>query len=112
MLLVAIQIIMDFMFKDKITAKNLAEKYELSQRTIMRYLESIRNAGLNIEATRGRNGGFKLVNTLNFKKMFFTNEELANLIKSVTIASELNYLQKQESDNLINKIEIIKKHAK
>ncbi len=43
--------------RDKITASELAEKFEVSRRTIVRDIEDISKAGIPITASQGRNGG-------------------------------------------------------
>lgn len=46
----------------QMTAKNLAEKLEVSERTIYRDMEALSQAGIPVYADRGKNGGWSLLN--------------------------------------------------
>jgi predicted DNA-binding transcriptional regulator YafY len=111
-MLVMLQMLVDFMVKDKITARELAEEYELPTRTIMRYIEKMRDAGFPIDTIRGRNGYHTLTNVLYFNGIFFSNDELQDLTAIITIAKERNYLPKERAETLLKKIEIIRKKKK
>ena len=49
------------MQRDKIPAKELAERYEVSMRTIYRDVEILSMAGVPIYASKGRSGGISLL---------------------------------------------------
>ena len=46
--------------KPKITATELAQKLEISVRSVYRYLDELTISGIPINVERGRNGGFYL----------------------------------------------------
>jgi len=46
--------------RDKVTAPFLAEKFEVSRRTISRDIETLCMAGIPIVAEQGRNGGISI----------------------------------------------------
>ena len=52
--------------KGKATAPELAEKFEVSVRTIYRDLDAISAAGIPIYATQGKGGGISLEESLPF----------------------------------------------
>jgi len=47
--------------RGRVTARELAEELEVSERTVLRDLESLSGAGVPVVAHRGRNGGFELL---------------------------------------------------
>ncbi|MBR1925237.1 MAG: HTH domain-containing protein [Clostridia bacterium] len=63
----------------KTTAKTLAEKFEVSTKTIYRYLDEFSACGIPIITECGKNGGIRIENTFNLLNMFFSNEELEKL---------------------------------
>lgn len=60
--------------RKKTTSKEIAEKFEISRRTVYRYIDSLSYAGIPIVSLPGRNGGiyimenFKLDNIVNIPK--------------------------------------------
>lgn len=61
----------------KVTAPYLAEKFEVSRRTINRDIETICRAGIPIVTTQGGNGGISLMEGFYFDTTVFTQQELA-----------------------------------
>lgn len=55
-----IAIIMILLERDNVPTSELAEKLEVSRRTIFRDIDTLNLAGLPIVVTRGSNGGVKL----------------------------------------------------
>lgn len=47
--------------RDKITAPELAEKFEVSVRTILRDIDDIDRAGIPIITSQGKNGGISIM---------------------------------------------------
>ena len=47
--------------KDMMTAQELAERFEVSRRTISRDLEDLCKAGIPIQTSRGVNGGIRIM---------------------------------------------------
>lgn len=48
--------------RDRVSAKHLADRFEVSVRTIYRDIEAINMAGIPIVAYAGSNGGFGIMN--------------------------------------------------
>ena len=91
----------------KVTKSYLAEKFEISERTVIRYVESIAAAGVPIYSIRGKNGGYSVSNEYQFDKTFFTDFEMAHLKKllsseggdvSLAISDKLGYMSKRKRD--------------
>ena len=59
-----------------VTAPYLAEKFEVSRRTISRDLETICRAGIPIVTTQGVGGGIALMDGFSFDTTVFTQQEL------------------------------------
>lgn len=47
----------------RVTARELAERLDVSERTVLRDIEELSGAGVPVYATRGPNGGFQLLET-------------------------------------------------
>ncbi len=73
-------ILLTLLSHKKVTAKYLAEKYEMSERTVARYVDALGIAGVPIFATPGRGGGYELASEYQFDKTFFTEGELSRII--------------------------------
>ena len=59
----------------KIKAKELAEYFEVSTRSIFRYIEKLTTLGIPIATETGPNGRIFLYESLDVKKIGFSNEE-------------------------------------
>lgn len=57
--------------KGHATAPELAEKFEVSVRTIYRDVDAISSAGIPIYVTTGRNGGIRFLDDYVLDKSFF-----------------------------------------
>lgn len=64
----------------RITASYLAEKYEVSKKTIYRSIETLLEAGMPISCLQGKNGGYELIQTSKINSSFFTFKELCSFI--------------------------------
>lgn len=62
--------------KKSVTAPYLAEKFEVSRRTINRDIEDICKAGIPIITTQGANGGISIMDGFSLDTTIFTEQEL------------------------------------
>lgn len=62
-------------------AKELASKYEISIRTVYRYITALDTAGVPIMSFSGRNGGIEILNTFKLDMCYFTLQEKMTLIE-------------------------------
>lgn len=72
--------------KKSVTAPYLAEKFEVSRRTIQRDVEDICKAGIPIVTAQGVNGGISIMEGFSLDTTVFTEQELAAIftgLKSV-----------------------------
>jgi predicted DNA-binding transcriptional regulator YafY len=94
------------MTKDRLTTRYFSEKYEKSQRTIMRYTEKMKDAKIPLESLRGRNGGFFLKNCIRLNKIFFTENEIDDIVGSVSFC-----LPPKKAAVITDKLELLKKNG-
>lgn len=92
-----IGIIIILLQQDKITAPELAERFEVSRRTINRDIENICKAGIPVVTTQGYNGGISIADGYKIDKSFFTRDELQTILtglKGIDSVSQTPYLTK------------------
>ncbi len=65
--------------RDIVTGKYLAEKFEVTERTIQRDIESINMSGIPIVSLRGTNGGYKILDSYRLSKQTATSNDLESL---------------------------------
>ena len=86
--------------QDKVTAPYLAEKFEVSRRTINRDIEAICKAGIPIVTIQGVNGGIALAEGYKIDKTIFTTKELGAIVTGLkglsSIARTSKYTQLME----------------
>lgn len=69
----------------KRSASQLAEEFEISNRTVYRYIDSLCGAGIPIVSKQGRYGGFEMSNYFKIHDFFLTRGEkkyLLNLLSN------------------------------
>ncbi len=77
--------------RKKISAKYIADRYEISVRTVYRYIDELSLAGVPIYNERGRNGGYAISDTYKLPANFLTEEESERVISALSgLNSELN----------------------
>lgn len=69
------EIIYILLEKENVTAKELAEHFEVSQRTIYRDIENLSEVGIPIYMTKGRGGGIRLLPNFILNKTVLSQEE-------------------------------------
>lgn len=99
-----IKILNTLLTRRKITARELARKYEISLRTVYRYIEDLSVAGIPISVDRGRYGGVTLSDSYKLPAAYFTREEYAAAvgalhawISQTADANAVDALEKLES---------------
>ena len=80
----------------KVTAPYLAEKFEVSRRTINRDIEDICRAGIPIVTTQGSNGGISLMEGFAFDTTVFTQQELATILTGLKTLDSVSRSPKME----------------
>ena len=76
--------------KKKITARELSDYFEVSQRTIYRDVEALSAAGIPVYAEKGKGGGIRLLDNYVIKKSLLSEQEQVNLLASLQGMQALN----------------------
>lgn len=77
-----------------ITAPQLAEKFEVSRRTIQRDLEDLCKAGIPIQTTQGVGGGIRIMEGFAMDRTLFTSKDMKMILaglRSLDSVSGSNY---------------------
>ncbi|WP_181419331.1 YafY family protein [Bacillus sp. 196mf] len=65
--------------KKAFTAQEIADEFNISVRTVHRYILDLSDIGLPIYAEQGRNGGYKVLTTRVIPPILFTEEEAVSI---------------------------------
>lgn len=76
-------IVMLLLQQDKVTAPELAERFEVSQRTINRDIEDICRAGIPLVTTQGYRGDVSIAEGFKLDKSLLTRDELQAVLSGV-----------------------------
>lgn len=95
------EIIYILLNKDRITAKELAEHFEVSTRTIYRDVEDISTAGIPIYMSKGKNGGISLLPGFVLDRTVLSKEEKTDILSAL---QSLNVLDKSSVDETLTKL--------
>ncbi len=87
--------------KKTITAKELSDYFEVSQRTIYRDIDTLSAAGIPIYTNKGKGGGIRLLDNFVLNKSMFTEKEQVELISSLHSLKALNV---QDIEPVLNKL--------
>lgn len=77
-------IFLTLLSRESVTCEELAAKYELSSRTIYRYVDTLDMAGVPIMSKPGRSGGISIAQEYRLSAMVFTPEEYARIMTAVS----------------------------
>lgn len=70
--------------KEKVTAPYLAEKFEVSRRTIHRDVEDLCKAGIPIVTEQGKHGGISIMEGYKMEKTLFTSSEMKAILSGLS----------------------------
>ncbi len=73
------------------TARDLAERLEVSTRTILRDVEVLSGAGIPLYSTRGRGGGISILDGYVLSKAFFSEREQTGILAALQQLSATQY---------------------
>lgn len=89
----------------KITITELAKKFEVSKRTIMRDINLISNLGIPIYTQPGYQGGVSIPDSYKFQQSFFSPEEIEDLVLALHLISNLR--RKDAKNSILKKLELL-----
>ncbi|KAB3529173.1 helix-turn-helix transcriptional regulator [Alkaliphilus serpentinus] len=87
--------------KEVIKAKELAERFEVSTRTIYRDIETLSMAGVPVYMSKGKGGGISIMEDYSLSKTFLSKEDKESLIIALKTLKATKY---PEIDSAIAKI--------
>jgi len=94
--------------KGTVTAKELAERFEVSTRTIYRDIDDLSSAGVPVYTNKGRGGGVSLLENYTFNKALVTEHERDGLLLALKTLQATRY---PDIDGIINKVGALFKDA-
>lgn len=87
--------------KKAITAKELAERFEVSVRTIYRDIDTLSSAGIPIYASQGKGGGISLLDDYILNKSVLSENEQNEILFAL---QSLTVTQNPETDKVLSKL--------
>ena len=85
---------------DLVKADELAAKYEISVRSVYRYVAMLSEGGVPIESCLGRGGGWRILENYKLKATYFTPEEYERLVFSLQSFSLQDDVTRQATQKL------------
>jgi len=76
--------------KKKVTAKELAEKFEVSTRTIYRDIEALSSANIPIYMSKGKDGGISILEEYVLNKSILSEEEQKQILFALQSLEKMN----------------------
>ena len=89
------------MRKGTVTAAELAERFEVSVRTIYRDMDTLSAAGIPIYAKKGKNGGICLTEQFVLNKMLLTKDEQQEILSGLV---SLRETKAEAGENILQKL--------
>ena len=89
--------------KQQVTAKELADRFEVSTRTIYRDIDTLSSCGVPVYASKGKGGGISLIDGYKMDKAMLTVDEQTEILsalqglKATNIDADNNALNKMSS---------------
>lgn len=76
--------------KEKVTAPELAEHFEVNRRTINRDIENLCKAGIPIVTTQGQGGGISIMEGYKMNRALLTNKEMQDILAGLRSLDSIN----------------------
>lgn len=85
--------------------QELANRFEVSKRTIMRDINLISSLGVPIHTQPGYQGGVSIPDSYKFEQSFFSSEEIEDLVLAFHLISKLR--RSGEKSSILKKLELL-----
>ena len=95
--------------RERVSARELADYFEVSIRTIYRDVEAINMAGIPLVSYPGHQGGFAILDSYKLDHQFLSRKDMVTLLG--TLRGVNDAFQSREMDLLIEKLTSILPHA-
>ncbi|WP_110933953.1 helix-turn-helix transcriptional regulator [Paenibacillus bouchesdurhonensis] len=99
-----LEIVYILLDKKQVTAKQLAEQFEVSQRTIYRDIDTLSAAGIPVYTNKGKGGGIRLLDQFVLGKSMLSDKEQMDILSSL---QGLNALNVPDVEPVLNKLAAI-----
>lgn len=76
--------------RERVTAPELAERFEVSRRTINRDVEELCKAGIPLVTTQGTGGGISIMDGYKIERTLFTNKEMQDILAGLRSLDSVN----------------------
>ena len=97
------EIIYILLDKKNVTSRELAERFEVSQRTIYRDIDALSLAGIPIYMNRGKGGGISILPEFVLNKAVLTDEDKVEILSSLKAVNSVN-LSDSNTDVVFKKL--------
>lgn len=74
--------------KGRATSTEIAENFEISKRTVYRYVDALSFVGVPVICTQGRNGGISIMEGFKLDNLCFTKQEKSIIINALNKEKE------------------------
>ena len=81
---IMVKMLLMLLARRKVTAGDIASRYDISVRTVYRYIEELAVAGVPVDVVRGRYGGITIADTYRLPSGYFTKNEYTAVINALT----------------------------
>ena len=81
---ILVKMLMLLLSRRKVCAREISERYEISMRSVYRYIEELAVAGIPIDVSRGRYGGITIADTYRLPVGYFTREEYTAMVNALS----------------------------
>jgi len=96
-----LEIVTILLNRETVTAKELAERFGVSSRTIYRDIDALSSAGVPVYTNRGNNGGISLLEDYTLNKAVLSKSESEGLLLALKTMGATSY---PEADAIIDKL--------
>ena len=97
------QIIYILLENKQVTARELAERLNVSVRTVYRDIENLSSAGIPVYMSKGKGGGISILPDFILNKALLTEEEKQDILSSIRAVCAVS-LNKDESSKTLDKL--------
>jgi predicted DNA-binding transcriptional regulator YafY len=91
--------------RSEVSGQELAQKLEVEERSIRRYIMMLRDMGIPIEGERGRHGGYALQKGFRLPPLMFNKDEITAVMLCLMLARELSVTSLPAIESATAKIE-------
>jgi len=103
-----LELVIILLNRKTITAKELAERFDVSTRTIYRDVDVLSSAGVPVFTNKGNGGGISLLEDFSLNKTLISHQERESLLLALATLKATKY---PEIDSILEKIGAVFKNA-